>query len=246
MIVNKAFTLIELLVVIAIIAIISAILFPVFAKVREKARQTSCASNEKQLGLAIMQYVQDFDETYPRKEFYYDGQYVSWRQVVFAYTKSTQVYNCPSNPISATDGNAAITINGVSYPFIRGGYAINGHFGDDNSFNMSTTTAMVQSPASKIIVSECRYSWNIYMGGSDNWTNANGSAANGGWAGHIGCGNYIFSDGHVKAMNPVATTSPLNMWGGLASGVCGSDDINCDTPEPQFIDAQQAVQARYQ
>src|SRR6516165_5669613 len=58
------FTLIELLVVIAIIAILAAILFPVFAKVREKARQTMCLSNEKQMGLAYMQYVQDYDETY--------------------------------------------------------------------------------------------------------------------------------------------------------------------------------------
>jgi prepilin-type N-terminal cleavage/methylation domain-containing protein/prepilin-type processing-associated H-X9-DG protein len=61
----RGFTLIELLVVIAIIAILAAILFPVFARAREKARQTSCLSNTKQLGLAILQYVQDYDETYP-------------------------------------------------------------------------------------------------------------------------------------------------------------------------------------
>ena len=62
---RHGFTLIELLVVIAIIAILAAILFPVFASVREKARQTSCLSNEKQLGLAVMQYVQDYDELLP-------------------------------------------------------------------------------------------------------------------------------------------------------------------------------------
>ena len=62
---NKAFTLIELLVVIAIIAILAAILFPVFAQAREKARQTSCMSNERQLGLAVVQYVQDNDEMMP-------------------------------------------------------------------------------------------------------------------------------------------------------------------------------------
>ena len=62
---TKGFTLIELLVVIAIIAILAAILFPVFAKAREKARQTSCLSNMKQMGLGWMQYVQDYDETYP-------------------------------------------------------------------------------------------------------------------------------------------------------------------------------------
>ena len=61
---KKAFTLIELLVVIAIIAILAAILFPVFAQAREKARQASCLSNEKQIGLGLMMYTQDYDETY--------------------------------------------------------------------------------------------------------------------------------------------------------------------------------------
>src|SRR5213082_1669007 len=63
--VRRGFTLIELLVVIAIIAILAAILFPVFAQAREKARQTSCLSNIKQLGLSAMMYVEDYDETYP-------------------------------------------------------------------------------------------------------------------------------------------------------------------------------------
>src|SRR5579883_3046425 len=62
---NSAFTLIELLVVIAIIAILAAILFPVFAQARESARQTVCASNVRQIGLAVKMYVQDYDETYP-------------------------------------------------------------------------------------------------------------------------------------------------------------------------------------
>src|SRR5207302_5942836 len=67
---RTAFTLIELLVVIAIIAILAAILFPVFAQAREKARQANCLSNFKQIGLGVMMYVQDWDETYPTSRLY--------------------------------------------------------------------------------------------------------------------------------------------------------------------------------
>src|SRR6202453_3747717 len=97
---NGAFTLIELLVVIAIIAILAAILFPVFATAREKARQTSCASNMKQIGLAIMQYVQDYDETFPMTCFGFTqgeinnpipGEVRQWSDVVQPYVKSYTV-----------------------------------------------------------------------------------------------------------------------------------------------------------
>ncbi len=90
---KKGFTLIELLVVIAIIAILAAILFPVFAQAREKARQTSCLSNEKQIGLAYIQYTQDNDEYYPSTVNY--GS--SWVHEVYPYVKSTGVFTCPDD-----------------------------------------------------------------------------------------------------------------------------------------------------
>ena len=102
---KKGFTLIELLVVIAIIAILAAILFPVFAKAREKARQSSCASNLKQLALAIYNYKMDYDETYPLS---YPAQGVGatqvvsgtptywWMDLLELYVKSKQVFRCPS------------------------------------------------------------------------------------------------------------------------------------------------------
>ncbi len=92
----RAFTLIELLVVIAIIAILAAILFPVFAKAREKARQSSCQSNLKQLGLASAQYAQDYDE---RLVIPYDNGRL-WSDLMSPYIKNTQVLTCPSAPSS--------------------------------------------------------------------------------------------------------------------------------------------------
>lgn len=107
---HRGFTLIELLVVIAIIAILAAILFPVFARARENARRTSCISNLKQMGLATMQYTQDYDESLPVALYsvpngfnYPDGKewqpdILYWPQMIYPYHKSTQVFFCPSSP----------------------------------------------------------------------------------------------------------------------------------------------------
>jgi len=98
---SNGFTLIELLVVIAIIAILAAILFPVFAQAREKARQTACLSNNKQIGTGLMMYVQDYDETYPCiNRGLITGNttayYMMWTSQVYPYIKNTDVFQCPS------------------------------------------------------------------------------------------------------------------------------------------------------
>lgn len=115
----KGFTLIELLVVIAIIAILAAILFPVFAKAREKARAIACLSNEKQIGLGMLQYCQDYDETVPF--FFYGtdaqpstavgvtGDRYKWMDAIFSYVKSETLFNCPDDTFpSKADGGGNI------------------------------------------------------------------------------------------------------------------------------------------
>jgi prepilin-type N-terminal cleavage/methylation domain-containing protein/prepilin-type processing-associated H-X9-DG protein len=121
---RKGFTLIELLVVIAIIAILAAILFPVFAKAREKARQSACTSNLKQIGLAVNQYKQDYDETYPLSAStagdggtridQYGVRRFFWQDILEPYVKSEQVYHCPSG--ERYPGLCCIAVAGSYHP----------------------------------------------------------------------------------------------------------------------------------
>ncbi len=101
---RSAFTLIELLVVIAIIAILAAILFPVFARARENARRSSCQSNLKQIGLGVMQYTQDYDERFPQT-VQNVSQGLGWVQLINPYIKSYQLFQCPSEPTTGAVWN---------------------------------------------------------------------------------------------------------------------------------------------
>src|SRR5579863_10464700 len=118
---KSGFTLIELLVVIAIIAILAAILFPVFAQAREKARQASCMSNEEQMALGVLQYTQDYDEVYP---FGLGASWyaVSWDINIQPYIKNLAVFECPDDgdtlvegPCNGTNGPGGWCGVGISY-----------------------------------------------------------------------------------------------------------------------------------
>ncbi|RYX82401.1 DUF1559 domain-containing protein [bacterium] len=117
----KGFTLIELLVVIAIIAILAAILFPVFGRARENARKTSCASNLRQMGLGLFQYTQDYDDKYPINATYsYSGDligsYGEWMVRLQPYVKNVQIFRCPS--FRRVDV-VSYTVNGVATEYPR-------------------------------------------------------------------------------------------------------------------------------
>lgn len=223
---KRGFTLIELLVVIAIIAILAAILFPVFARARENARRTSCLSNLKQIGLGVMQYTQDYDELYPQTvqtnhtpinipgltnlSFSSVGQVWSWYQMLYPYTKSTQVYLCPSS-------GAGTSVHG-------------GHYGSNQHMmpyydRPPIPLAGVVAPASTYIVMDAGYymmaytrAWNPnnawYLPGSSKYNGLSAATQGIGQTAaeayrakdyengrHFGSVNVVFADGHVKWLN---------------------------------------------
>jgi prepilin-type N-terminal cleavage/methylation domain-containing protein/prepilin-type processing-associated H-X9-DG protein len=193
---RRGFTLIELLVVIAIIAILASILFPVFAKAREKARQTSCLSNVKQISLGLMQYAQDYDETMvPNATAVYsyvspDGTPINisppsamlWMYIAYPYMKNVQIYVCPSytekwSP-TVYDGNC--------------GYG-------KNTWLHCASLALIDEPVNTVMVDDCNYylaDWDVQpdgdvpTSGSDNASEPRNQ--------HNEGANFGFCDGHAK------------------------------------------------
>ncbi|BDI28341.1 hypothetical protein CCAX7_003920 [Capsulimonas corticalis] len=220
---NSGFTLIELLVVIAIIAILAAILFPVFAKAREKARQISCASNIRQIGLGVMQYTQDNDEITPGGWIPFPTTAPHWGQVIQSYIKSKQVFKCPDDSGTSTSFSSDDPNYG---PRFHNSYAINYDAMQTGYENIGLPLASFNAPAGTVyIVDKGQTSMNTApfvtpntavkdgclffadpVGGTTNQFDKSGnmSGGDGNWcaplARHTDLANVAFVDGHVKAM----------------------------------------------
>jgi prepilin-type N-terminal cleavage/methylation domain-containing protein/prepilin-type processing-associated H-X9-DG protein len=207
--VSFGFTLIELLVVIAIIALLAAILFPVFARARENARRASCMSNMKQLGLGFAQYIQDYDERYP-----YAGQYQSWGSGGHWVAGTDGVkLAADTSPFTAT-GDKADVIDGALYPYVKSAQVYVCPSTEDGrtkelSYSMNCAVAGINQsavPATAeiiLLIDEAKtlndgFFWAVNNGAStDDLTQA-----------HLEGGNLLFMDGHVKFFN--YSTFPTN------------------------------------
>jgi len=243
---RSGFTLIELLVVIAIIAILAAILFPVFAQARESARMSSCLSNIKQIGLAWNMYAQDYDETYPlSRSLGYpssdDCAYadpngssglplprINWRAEVQPYIKNKQIYACPSNPNNDVPSEGMDPAFKISY-------------GDNGAMMWGWNPlklARVNRPAEYVMILES--TWNCADLGD--WVARGNTPPACGWGqgfnthrGNHGLMNWAFFDGHAKALSlprvfarqgPRLGSQTYNMMGREEDGnQCGGE--NC-------------------
>ncbi len=236
-----AFTLIELLVVIAIIGVLAAILFPVFSQARAKARQITCTSNLRQIGLGLNLYIEDSDEAMPCS---YYGSFSApsdaaanykWMDAIYPYVKSAQIFDCPDDPYSKPYQYRS----GTNY----GSYGQNGAYkteGDAETPPRSTATHLVKlseiaAPSETVWAADCNNGDQTQPGGSSGgafgftWPDPLnnpvivkvGNAVQLEQAGHGGgiafrhpgnSANVLFCDGHVKSMRPADLTATHSVY----------------------------------
>jgi prepilin-type N-terminal cleavage/methylation domain-containing protein/prepilin-type processing-associated H-X9-DG protein len=198
---RKGFTLIELLVVIAIIAILAAILFPVFARAREKARQSNCLSNTKQLALATLMYVQDYDEMIPYDDLDYNGSGAedagdgTWRGMIRPYCKNSQLFMCPSKKLTSNVFDGRWNDFGMN-----AGYAMNVcHWASGSPTPpYGQALARVEDGASCVLFLESDGTHSIGQESNDRgWQPGSTYGKR-----HNDGSNYAFVDGHAKWMKP--------------------------------------------
>jgi prepilin-type N-terminal cleavage/methylation domain-containing protein/prepilin-type processing-associated H-X9-DG protein len=195
---RAGFTLIELLVVIAIIAILAAILFPVFAQAREKARQASCLSNQKQLGTAMQMYAQDWDEQYPLwraevpKSVEHPNGKITWVENMQPYARNKKIWVCPSDSTTGrSDAN----------PATQNSYWLNAYvfrWSGIPKYPPSVTLAEVRYPATTILFCDgpANTGEHCWPGPPTEWVNSADNRKQ--QERHGGGIHFTFADGHAK------------------------------------------------
>jgi prepilin-type N-terminal cleavage/methylation domain-containing protein/prepilin-type processing-associated H-X9-DG protein len=188
---RPGFTLIELLVVLAIIGLLAGILFPVLAQAREKARQTQCASNLRQIGMAINMYVQDHDGQFPAVHAGVAGPGASkvmlgrWTDIIASYTNDQRIHQCPS----FTDPSL--------YSYILNAW-----------FAHATNSSAIPDWSGTIIVAERREGFDHF--GYHPWDGTEAMRQAIGTERHNGGANYLFADGHVVPRRFAQTLEPVD------------------------------------
>ncbi|BCM88497.1 hypothetical protein IAD21_00330 [Abditibacteriota bacterium] len=248
---RKAFTLIELLVVIAIIAILAAILFPVFARARENARRASCQSNMKQIGLGIAQYTQDYDERYPTIRNFAPGVLApkqSWDGIIEPYigtkvnnatTASAQIFLCPSDSVAVDPtiftvrrtysmpwNNVTVATGSLTDPYLGGV--------DNGTFITGRALSEIPAPATTLMVVERPFKLNGFGLGSGSTcagptapTQPQYAPGNSNYLSnplHFDGYNYLFIDGHVKYQRPEQTIGTGTMTAPLGMWTLKEND----------------------
>jgi len=245
--IGSAFTLIELLVVIAIIAILAAILFPVFAQAKAAAKKTMCLSNNKQIGTSLYLYLNDSDDTLPMANYPAAPAYIgppftvfqfhagagvaelAWADLLQPYAKSTKIFGCPDDALDAKASNGSVlpgerlsyALNYYNYRQPNGvsRFALNGG-------NMSEMT----TPTSKIFIAETG------VDSAGTRREIVRPDRNAGFARHLKGANYVFADTHAKYhLQPT-------WWATVPSSVWGNPDVAQNQPCPQWfpwVDAEE-------
>lgn len=264
---RTGFTLIELLVVIAIIAILAAILFPVFASAREKARQTACLNNMMQLGTGLLIYLQDYDDTFPMVRLAdaahptpqvnwntFAGSSWNWKRALLSYVKSPAVYLCPSNAYAWEYTGQSTTMakgdeSNIYYkpygkldgPQIPISYGLNGM-----CFHEGIPTLWGEPNRGRDL-SELKDPTDLIFIGESRaghpdvhpaWLGTTFMGNLGYMQSHNKGGNWVFADGHAKWLRLQTTYTPKNMW------INPSDPVKWWT-QKQFDEAVKSFPAEY-